>query len=228
MSIIFVCLSVSVCLFGGGSFSLLISIWWTTRIAVWGEGGGARLVHFIAFASVKVHSEFSNMVLTNKTKRQAVRSACFPIYSTFSFIRGGWLIPDFIVELDGVLKGIVLFEGIIRAAKLLHCAANFHANWLSLTRRDWPACDVTTHIDFATSATNLWGSLQKQQATRRKAISYQSQHRESDHSFLSTYFIYFLPCLLFSFAQDEVKDSVWNIINPWLVGRSFGRMDWGL
>ena len=79
----------------------------------------------------------------------------------YSFIRGGGLVPDFIVKLNGILKRIVLVKGIIGATQLLHGAADLHAGDLSLALGDWAASDLSSDISFAISTANLRLSLQK-------------------------------------------------------------------
>lgn len=81
------------------------------------------------------------------------------LFVSFSFIRGGRLVPDFIVKLDGILEGIVLVEGIIGAAQLLHGATDFHAGEFSLALRDGTAADLSADVSFAASTANLGGSL---------------------------------------------------------------------
>ncbi len=76
-----------------------------------------------------------------------------------SLIRGGRLVPNFIVKLNGILKGIVLVKGIIGAAQLLHGATDFHAGQLSLALRDRAATDLSADVSLAISTTDLGGSL---------------------------------------------------------------------
>lgn len=77
-----------------------------------------------------------------------------------SLIGGRWFVPYFIVEFDCVLEGIVLFEGVVGAGQLFHCASHSQPCWFCFTLGDGPTGDTSTNVFLAISTAGLRLSLE--------------------------------------------------------------------